>query len=181
MKTSPIQLKEITFRRVSVELDAARIPEDGSPPSDVSFDFDNVTISTHTSFSLAEEANEPGASYFLVLRVLIENKESKDKQLRYSPYLMDIEAGAVVRALPGSEVLGDIEDLVVINGTSLLWSAIREQVCTLTARMPAGLVMLPTVNFQDLRKDQQKKAGDPTPQPRKRKVPKKAASGESGT
>ena len=88
MKTSPIQLKEITFRRVSVELDAARIPEDGSPPSDVSFDFDNVTISTHTSFSLAEEANEPGASYFLVLRVLIENKESKDKQLRYSPCLL---------------------------------------------------------------------------------------------
>ena len=78
-------------------------------------------------------------------------------------------------------MLGEIEDVVVINGTSLLLSAIRVLVCSLTARLPAGLVMLPTVNFQDLRKDQQKKAVDPTPQPRKRKVPKKAASGESGT
>ena len=55
MRTAPIQLSQISFRRVSVELDAARIPEDGSRPTDVSFDLDRVNIATHVSFSLADE------------------------------------------------------------------------------------------------------------------------------
>lgn len=157
MKTAPIQLSQITFRRVSVELDAARIPEDGSTPKDVSFDLERVNIATHVSFSPTDESEGPGTAFFLALRVVIDNQASDEVGLRFSPYLVDVEAGAVVRALPGAEVLGDIQDLVVVNGTSLLWSAIREQICTLTARMPAGQIMLPTVNFHDLKKQNREK------------------------
>lgn len=167
MRTAPIRVCEVSFRRVRVELDVARIPEDGSPPVDVSFDLDRVNIATHVSFSDTDEAKEPG-SLFLVLRVVIDNEVSEEDDVRYSPYLVDIEAGAVVRALPGSEVLGDIEDIVVVNGTSVLWSSIREQVCNLTARMPAGTLMLPTVNFQDLRRKHREVEVAPEASPKRR-------------
>lgn len=39
-----------------------------------------------------------------------------------------------------------------VNGASLLWSTIRVQVLSITSRMQAGPVMLPTVHFHDLRK-----------------------------
>jgi hypothetical protein len=169
MRTAPVQLSQISFRRVSVELDAARIPEDGSAPKDVAFDLDRVNIATHVSFSPTDESEEPGTSFLLALRVVIDNPSTNEADLRFSPYLVDIEAGAVVRALPGAEVLGDIQDIIVVNGTSMLWSAIREQVCTLTARMPAGLIMLPTVNFHDLKRQNREPEapnGTPTAKPR---------------
>lgn len=173
MKTAPIQLSQLSFRRVSVEIDAGRIPEDGSPPNDVSFDFDGVNIATHVSFSPEDESTLGGTAFFLALRVVIDNQASDETELRFSPYLVDIEAGAVVRALPGAEVLGDIQDLIVVNGTSLLWSAIREQVCNLTARMPAGQVMLPTVNFHDLKKQSREK-GEEGKAPAARPKPSRA-------
>jgi len=151
MKTAPIQLSQLSFRRVSVEVDAERISGSGSPQNDVSFDFDGVNIATHVSFSPADESAVAGTAFFLALRVVIDNQASEETDLRFCPYLVDIEAGAVVRALPGADALGNVQDLVVVNGASLLWSAIREQVCNLTARMPAGAVMLPTVNFHDLK------------------------------
>ena len=175
MKTAPIQLSQLSFRRISVEIDAARIPEDGSPPTDVSFDFDGVNIATHVSFLPEEESTAAGTAFFLVLRVVIDNQASDEADLQFSPYLVDIEAGAVVRALPGAEKLGDIQDLVVVNGASLLWSAIREQVCNLTARMPAGQVMLPTVNFHDLKQQNREKDthGDaPAARPKSKQRPK---------
>jgi hypothetical protein len=51
----------------------------------------------------------------------------------------------------GAEKLGLPRDLVTVNGAALLWSAIREQLLTLTSRMPVGPVMLPTVHFHDLK------------------------------
>lgn len=180
MRTAPIQLSQISFRRVSVELDAARIPEDGSTPKNVAFDFDGVNIATHVSFSPADEAERPGTALFLALRVVIDNQTADGDQARYSPYLVDIEAGALVRALPGAEALGDIEDLVVVNGTSMLWSAIREQVCTLTARMPAGQVMLPTVNFHDLKRQNREQEADKTPAAKRKPRPGRKVARSSG-
>lgn len=182
MKAAPIQMNQLSFRRVSVELDVKRFEEGGYEKAIGSFDFENVVIATHVGFAPMEEGATPQRSFLLTLQVVINNQEDESGETtRFSPYLVDIEAGAVIRVAAGAEALGHIEDLAIVNGTSLLWSAIREQVCSLTARMPAGLATLPTVNFHDLRKDRQPKADDPAPKPRKRSVPKKAASGESGT
>ncbi|HEY1068992.1 MAG TPA: hypothetical protein VGE33_00445 [Thermomonas sp.] len=180
MKTAPIQLSLLSFRRISVEIDAGRIPEDGSTPEDVAFDFDGVNIATHVSFSPEDESIPAGTAFFLALRVVIDNQSSDETDLRFSPYLIDIEAGAVVRALPGAEVLGDIQDLIVVNGTSLLWSAIREQVCNLTARMPAGQVMLPTVNFHDLKRQNREQEADETSAAKPKARPGRKAAKTSG-
>jgi len=180
MRSAPIQLSPILFRRVSVELDAARFTDSGTPPSDAPFNFESVTIQTHVGFTPTEGATSSERSFFLTLHVVIGNEPSDNTDARFSPYLIDIEAGAEVRALPGTEARGDVEDLIVVNGTSLLWSAIREQVCTLTARMPAGLVMLPTVNFHDLKRQQREGGGEvlqqaPAPAIAKPKTKKRGA------
>lgn len=180
MKTAPIQLGQISFRRVSVELDANRFPAEGSPSQNLSSSFDRVKIATDVSFSQEDGEGVAGSSFFVALRVVIDNREKEEEGTRFSPYLIDIEAGAVIRALPGSEVLGDIEDIVLVNGTSLLWSAIREQVCNLTARMPAGTAMLPTVNFRDLKEKKWQQSHEAEvigkkPAARKRASPRKSA------
>jgi preprotein translocase subunit SecB len=181
MKTAPIQLGQISFRRINVEVDVARLPEDGAPASDVAFDFEKVNIATHVRFSPMDETEAPGKSFFVVLQVVINNQASDKKDARYSPYFIDIEAGAVIRALPGSEALGDVKDLVIVNGASMLWSAIREQVCSLTARMPAGLVTLPTVNFHDLKQRQERMVPQPAPTASKRKPPSRAIAARKAT
>lgn len=165
MKQSPIQVKPITFRRVGVEFDASRLGDDGSVPADVVLDFDSVIIRTRIGIAPQDKPDASGTHFFLTLHVIVDNQPEKpNKNTRYSPYLVNVEAGAEVLALPGAEKLDDVEDLVVVNGTSLLWSAIREQVSTLTARMPAGMAQLPTVHFHDMKKAQ-----------RNRMAPKKAA------
>ena len=150
MKIGPIQLDPIVFRHVHVELDANHVPEGYEASTSASFDFEGVNISTNVGLSPMDDDESP-RRYFVSLRVVIDNSKIDDKDPRVSPYLIDVEAGAAARGMPGVEALPDMEDLVLVNSTSLLWSAIREQVCSLTARMPAGVAMLPAVSFLDLR------------------------------
>jgi len=153
MKAAPFQLHQLTFRRVSVELNAAVLETDGLGEADKNLAFDGVLVATHVHFSPIDQPKSAGKSFLLTLRVVIDDKASAEGGApKPVPYLVDIEAGAVVRVAKGAEVLSDIDDIVLVNGTSVLWSAIREQVCNLTARMPLGLATLPTVHFQDLRK-----------------------------
>lgn len=42
----------------------------------------------------------------------------------------------------------DIEHLIRVNGSSVLYSAMRELVSLFTSRAPWGAVMLPTINFR---------------------------------
>lgn len=153
MKAAPFQLHQLSFRRVSVELNEAGFNTDDLDEADKNLAFDGVLVATHVHFSPIEQPEGAGKSFLLILRVVIDNKAPDDGRVpKPIPYLVDIEAGAVVRVAKGAEGLSDIDDIVLVNGTSVLWSAIREQVCNLTARMPLGLATLPTVHFQDLRK-----------------------------
>ncbi len=152
MKPSPIQLLRLNFKHVNVALDPAHLPADIPNPLEAVFTFDGVTI--HTEVGVGEaEPRENGQFYFLELKVVVDNLAQPDStSQKFSPYTIDIAAEAVVLVPNGAERLGSPEDLAVVNGTSLLWSAVREQVLSLTARMRAGPVMLPTVHFHDLKK-----------------------------
>jgi len=153
MKAAPFQLHQLLFRRVSVELNEAGFEPDAPDPADYNLAFDGVLVATHVHFSPIDQPESAERAYLLTLRVVIDDKATDDGSARKpAPYLVDIEAGAVVRVAKGAENLGDVDDIVLVNGTSMLWAAIREQVCNLTARMPLGLATLPTVHFQDLRK-----------------------------
>lgn len=158
MTPSPIQLVQLMFRRFKVELDETHAPDEPPNPYTTIFTFDGVPIVTEVGRGLADPDHEKGRLYLVSLRVIV-NNDADDAQpdRKFSPYEIDVEAAAVILLPKGAERLGDPEDIVVVNGAALLWSAIREQVSQLTIRMPAGPVMLPTVHFMDL------KAGGPPP------------------
>ena len=152
MKPSPIQLLQLTFKRVYVEIDKEHAPAEPPNPMTTVFVFDGVSITTEIGLAEIDMTHERGQMYLVSLQLLIDNKASADEPDRkFSPYRIDIEAAGIILLPKGAEKLGSPHDLVSVNGAALLWSAIREQLLTLTSRMPAGPVMLPTVHFHDLK------------------------------
>lgn len=154
MMPSPIQLLQLTFKRVHVEIDPEHAPAEPANPMTTVFVFDGVSITTEIGLAELDMAHERGPMYLVSLQLLIDNQPSAaEPDRKFSPYRIDIEAAAIILLPKGAEKLGSPHDLVSVNGAALLWSAIREQLLTLTSRMPAGPVMLPTVHFHDLKQD----------------------------
>ncbi|MEY8689676.1 MAG: hypothetical protein AB9M53_07335 [Leptothrix sp. (in: b-proteobacteria)] len=154
MMPSPIQLLELSFKRIKVEVDEEHAPTEPAAHSAPAFGFDGVNITTE--FGIGElDASSPvpaGRTYFVSLRVLIDNAPASGPEpQKFSPYLIDVEAGGVVHVPPPPNDKATPQDLAVVNGAALLWSSIREQVLSLTSRMPPRQAMLPTVHFLDLK------------------------------
>lgn len=173
MKPAPIQLLQVMFTKVSVELDERYAPEDPPNPFTSIFVFDGVEISTECGIGELDANHERGRLYLVTLRVLINNHaEPSALERKFSPYLIDVGARGVVVVLKGAERLAPPEDLAAVNGTSLLWSAVREQVLSLTSRMQAGPVTLPSMNFHDLK--QKEDAAEQAAPAAKRASPRKS-------
>lgn len=173
MKPSPIQLLQLTFKRVYVEIDHAHAPSEPANPFTTVFVFDGVSITTEVGLAEVDMAHDRGPIYLVSLQVLIDNKpETDESDRKFSPYCIDIEAAGIVQLANGADKIGTPHDLVTVNGASLLWSAIREQLLTLTSRMPAGPVMLPTVHFHDLKQPTIEAAAPAAPKTKAKKAVK---------
>lgn len=138
MLLSPIQVKNIIFLRISV------IPNLDTAPSNTSeeFTFDGVANSESIGIKLLESGEE--SSVFAVkFRLQIENKTGK-----IAPYSIDLEVYGIF-SINHKIAEEKREDMVMVNGCAILYSAIREQVMTLTSRCCNGPFILPTVNFLD--------------------------------
>lgn len=152
MKSAPVQLLQVMFKKVSVEWDESRAPQEPPNPFTTAFVFDGVDLNTEFSIGELDPEHERGRMYLLSLRLLVDNAPRQDeKEQKFSPYLIDIEARGVVLIPNGAEKLAPAEDLAAVNGASLLWSALRDQLLATSSRMMAGQVMLPTMNFHDLK------------------------------
>lgn len=167
MKPSPVQLLQLAFDKVSVELDAKHAPQQpygfAAP-----FSFEGVTFKTSVGFAELEGAPDDEHAFEIELELLVENKKSKERKAqKFSPYLLHLKGRAIVRISKAAAKLAPPEDLAAVNGAALIWSAMREQVSNLTARMPAGPILLPTVHFQDLKSDRKadQAADSPRAQP----------------
>ena len=159
MKPSPIQLLQLMFKRVSVELDAKHLPPEIPNPLISAFTFDGIGIQTEVGFGEADPDHERGRVFFIELRVGVDNKpDAQVSDQKVSPYAIDVAVEGIVLVPKGAERLGPPEDLAAVNGASLLWSAVREQVLAITSRMRAGPAMLPTVHFHDLKQNAAKPA-----------------------
>lgn len=154
MKTSPVQLLQLFFHKVDIKYDVEHAPAHVPNPLTSVFTFDGVAISTEVTIVGAETTHEHGQIFLVAMHLNVANDhvDGESPQV-YSPYKIDIEAKALVLILKGAEKIDTPENLATVNGASLIWSAIRDQVLSLTSRMPAGPVMLPTVTFHDLRDD----------------------------
>lgn len=150
MNRSPIQLMQLQFKKISVELDADHAPHVPRDAISNSFMFEGVMLHTTIGVGKSELLSETGILYNVSVRLIVLNEISENDSECYSPYKLDVEADSLVLVLKGTEGLGTPENLAAVNGASLVWSALREQILTLTSRMPAGPVTLPTVHFRDL-------------------------------
>lgn len=165
MKPSPIQLLQVMLKHVRVELDPGRLPPEIPNPLTSVFTFDGVTVQTEFGIGEADPDHQHGRTYFTSLQVVVDNAPNPEaKEQKFSPYRIDIAVEGVVLVPKGAEKLGPPQDLAAVNGAAILWSVVREQVLTLTSRMRAGPVMLPTVHFHDL-KSNGAQAGAPASAP----------------
>ena len=162
MNIAPIQMVDLAFRKLSVEVDFDLVPA-ANETRDAHALLEGVALRTQVSCTPLEQEDHRGTPHFVTLRVQIDNElRDGEPEQRLSPYLLDVEAGAVIILARGAERLGDPGDLIAVNGPALIWGAIREQVATMTARMPAGTAMLPSVNFHDLKKSNREKEAELT-------------------
>lgn len=152
MKRSPLQLLQVFFRHVRIEVDAEHLPEDPPNPLVSIFVFDDINIRSQFGIAEVDPDHERGRTFVVTLRVIVDNKPNAEfTEQKFSPYQIDVEAQGVVVVEKGAEQMAPPEDLAAVNGASLIWASLREQVLSITSRMPAGAVILPTVHFRDLK------------------------------
>jgi hypothetical protein len=152
VKPSPIQLLQVMLKHVRVELDPEHLPPEIPNPMTSVFTFDGVSITTEFGIGAADPDHDRGRLFFTSLQVVIDNSPNPEvKDQKFAPYRIDVAVEGLVLVPTGAEKLGPPEDLASVNGAVMLWSVVREQVLTLTSRMRAGPVMLPTVHFHDLK------------------------------
>lgn len=152
MKPSPLQLLQVFFRHVRIEVDPEHLPEDPPNPLVSIFVFDDVDIRSQIGIAEVDPNHERGRTFVVTLRVIVDNQPNPNLVGQaFSPYRIDVEAQGIIVVQNGAEKLAPPEDLAAVNGASLLWGSLREQVLSVTSRMPAGAVILPTVHFRDLK------------------------------
>lgn len=152
MKASPVQLLHVVFEKINVEYDHAHAPAEPPNPLTSAFSFEGVTLHTNVGISEEEQERTGEHLYQVSLELVIDNKKNDEvKDQCFCPYLVNARAVGLVRVPEAASKLAPVYDLALVNGASLLWSALREQICTITARMPVGQILLPSVHFQDLR------------------------------
>ena len=141
MQPSNIQLQEFFYLAIKV---AAR-PNTNEEAEVVPFDFNGVHIAEGVELSVIDSNKENPKLFAVKLRIVVENKEGK-----LAPYDVDVEAAGIFEVLP-SMPIEEREEFVLINGCSVIFGAIRDQLLTLTSRSVRGPLLLPTVTFLDYR------------------------------
>lgn len=106
------------------------------------FDFDGVLIGERTEVFLVSEEND-SPLFAIRLRITIANESGK-----LAPYDLDVDVAGFFK-VSSSIPKDQREEFVTVNGCAVLYSAIRDQVMTISARGHHGVMILPTVNFLD--------------------------------
>lgn len=153
MKASPVQLMQLMFKHVRVDFDPEhQAPEVINPLTSV-FTFDGVSLLSEVGIGEADMNHERGRLYIVELRAVVDNVPNpKATNQRFAPYKIDVAVEGLILIPNGAEKVADPEDLAAVNGASMLWGSIREQVTSITSRMRAGPVVMPSMNFHDLKK-----------------------------
>lgn len=142
MRPSPLQLRHVFYTKVSV----LRNPSDVKEPRQhaVGFDFEGAKIGAKVGTALRKGQDDDPRDFVVNLELLIDSKEGKPV-----PYIVDIGVVGVFNVLP-SLPKEKRQDLIAVNGASILYGVIREIVLSLTSRFSAGPLTLPGMNFEDI-------------------------------
>jgi preprotein translocase subunit SecB len=144
MRPSPVRLEHYHLTTLSLT------PVEEYAPS---FDEGIYPRFADAEFSIGVRLGEPGedaAKQFLVHLDLA----AKPKAGAAFPYQFALGADAIVSFHGADSDPAKVRDLVLVNGASLLYGALREVLLTLTSRFPNGPLMLPSADFRNLRQEQ---------------------------
>lgn len=140
MRPSPIQLQHVIYTKVTV---LPRDPDSESTIEAIGFDFEDVKIHATVGIAVKEGQEKDPRDFLVSLEIVIDNKDGKP-----APYSVDVGVMGLFNVLP-SLAKEKREDLLTVNGASILYGAIREMVLNLTSRFAAGPMTLPGMNFED--------------------------------
>ena len=141
MRISSLQLKHLLFTRVFVE---PEVPfQEASSFKTGEFSFEGVTFHVNLNTAAVQGQEDDPRDFMIELNVGITNEKNV-----HAPYKIDI---GVLGLFEISEKIEKDErvNIVTVNGSSLLYGAIREQVSTITSRSYLGTMVLPTMDFRD--------------------------------
>lgn len=140
MHSSPLQLEHYELLALQVApVENFEGASDGRYPS-----FDNAQFESSVEFGRAERGDEsPDSLWGIKLRLRALPKEGHS-----FPYIFDV---SMVGFVSGAKLPEDKRlDLCLVNGTSLIYGAIRDEILRLTSRMGNGPLLLPTAQFHEL-------------------------------
>ena len=127
MTRAPLELKKYFFPFVQVSADAE-------------YESTGQEISPHFEVRTTVEHNEENNIYQVVLEITAE-PEDENSKIPYSIHLITVGLFAVDENFP------DREKLLKVTGASILYSAAREFIITITSRGPWPQVIIPTISF----------------------------------
>lgn len=161
MKPSNVQTKSVIFLGVNVD---QNLDYDADNHPAWEFDWGGVNIGVVSKF---KRNNSDDFSVFL--QIVVENKEGKP-----APYSINVSVlGRFGYVGNDDPIVRD--DLIVVNGLSILYGTIREMVTSISARMPFSEMCLPGANFLD-HKPSLKKEGQDLEEAESKPSPKKRAA-----
>jgi preprotein translocase subunit SecB len=140
MRPSPIQLMHLVYKKVAV---AENTDLMNKKPSGLGFDFEGVRLKANLGTGIKSGQENDPRDFLIDLEISIDNKEGKP-----TPYVLNVAVLGIFKVLP-SLPLEKRQDLLTVNGASILYGVIREMVLSLTSRFPSGPLTLPGMNFQD--------------------------------
>lgn len=142
MKAYPLELHHIRFIDVSIQ---ARPPMKGKPwPRP--FDFEGVNFVQNITISAVKHKDAPKHAF----SIRFKNSINNDGEVQ-TPYDVVLEVVGIFSV--NSRYEGNPEELALISGCGVLWSAMRDMLLSITIRSANGELLLPTATFHDL-KDQ---------------------------
>lgn len=145
MQLSPLQLLEYVFDGVSVQPVNGYRPDPDISPNLVFFP-GKLSLSAEVGIELlAEEPKYSDYGINLALKVGPKSDE-------LAPYEVNVSVKGLVR-MHLTQAEGQAEERRVralVNGVSLLYGAVRDQVMTITSRSVHGPFLMPSVSFADL-------------------------------
>ncbi len=170
MNKSPLQLEHYTLSEISIKPYDGYVATDGVPyPS-----FNNADFNSAVEFGPAsrEGAAENASLWGIRLSLSCQAKDGESFPYRFAVGISGILDGS---GLPSD----NRSNLVLVNGTSLLYGALRDEVLRLTSRMENGALMLPTVQFTKLAEDAGKEVIPPTKPAATKRVAKPKAKAKA--
>jgi preprotein translocase subunit SecB len=139
MQISPIQLTQHFFTKIAVDQRDKTLAEPTFKP----YALDKVKMDVQLESGTAEDEKEEPKHFMIRLGITLDKERQHD-----IPYDISIELVGffeVSDSMPAEKRAG----LVLANGASILYSAARESILSMTSRFMKGHITMPTVNFID--------------------------------